>query len=78
MSGSGSTAQRSKTKSKKMKLFIITLRETITNYAELEVLGEDEPDARASALRSTRAVWDERDRTTVVHKVQELICRENE
>jgi hypothetical protein len=52
-----------------MKIFWITLEETIRNVAEVEVMAEDEPSARKIALESADADFEEADRTTIVYKV---------
>jgi hypothetical protein len=56
-----------------MKIFWITLEETIRNVAELEIMAESEPQARRIALTSTRTDWHEKERFTDITRVQELI-----
>jgi hypothetical protein len=56
-----------------MKIFWITLEETIRNVAELEIMAESEPQARRMALSSHNVDWDEKERFTDIIRVQELI-----
>jgi hypothetical protein len=56
-----------------MKIFWITLEETIRNVAELEIMAESEPQARRMALADHRIDWDEKERFTDIIRVQELI-----
>jgi hypothetical protein len=61
-----------------MKIFWITLEETIRNVAEVEVMAEDEPSARKIALESADADFEEATRHTVIYKVEELIDYDHE
>ena len=61
-----------------MKIFWITLEETIRNIAEVEVMAEDEPTARKMALESADADFEEAARDTIIYKVEELIDYDHE
>jgi hypothetical protein len=56
-----------------MKIFWITLEETIQNVVELEIMAESEPQARRNALATRRPDWKEKQRFRDITRVQELI-----
>jgi hypothetical protein len=56
-----------------MKIFLITLHEMIVNVAEVQVMAEDEPTARAIALSRGDVEWSESDRWAVVNHVERLL-----
>lgn len=56
-----------------MKIFWITLQETITTMGHVEVMAETEPEARDLALHSQKVEWKDTDSDTFVYRVEELI-----
>jgi len=56
-----------------MKIYWITLQETITTFGVVEIMAEDEPTARDMALHSPRVEWKDPDGDTFVYRVEELI-----